>query len=228
MVHEVGRLGADRKRGGLRERRRERRRRGRTGSLRIGDSSLAAEQLSRGALPSGATASMSVDEAFVELRQPQRFPRTAEGATNAQSQDRWPVRSTDPTLVMSERSGIEIDYCRRAAACGWTEASSTRSSSARPRAATPQPAHARGSAWGHRQPQQHYGHGYRKPYKRRSCVSRARSCGKTNHIQWLTFAPARSSARMVSKTSSWTSTESLEIVGVGIDHAGIMGLEPPA
>ena len=49
------------------------------------------------------------------------------------------------TLTMSERSGIEIDYCPTAAACGSTAASSTRSSSARstqtaPPASAPAPA----------------------------------------------------------------------------------------
>ena len=36
-------------------------------------------------------------------------------------------------LTMSERSGVEIDYCPSAAVSGWTAASSTRSSTAPPR-----------------------------------------------------------------------------------------------
>jgi len=36
-------------------------------------------------------------------------------------------------LSMSDRSGVEIDFCPSAAACGWTGASSTKSSNARSR-----------------------------------------------------------------------------------------------
>jgi Zn-finger nucleic acid-binding protein len=37
---------------------------------------------------------------------------------------------TDVTLVMSERQGVEIDYCPNAAACGWTAVNWTSSSRA--------------------------------------------------------------------------------------------------
>ena len=43
-----------------------------------------------------------------------------------------------------------------------------------------------------------------------------------NHIQWLCFDPARSSARAVSKIAILGIDETLEIVRIA--HAGIMGL----
>ena len=86
------------------------------------------------------------------------------------------------TLVMSERQGIEIDYCP---ACRgvWLdrgeldkiiEKSSTESAQAAPPQAAQQPQHAQqGGPWGgqpphpgHHPSQYGHGHGY-KPYKRR-------------------------------------------------------------
>jgi Zn-finger nucleic acid-binding protein len=32
---------------------------------------------------------------------------------------------TETALAMSDRQGVEIDYCRNAGACGWTAANST-------------------------------------------------------------------------------------------------------
>lgn len=78
-------------------------------------------------------------------------------------------------LVMSERSGIEIDYCPTCRGV-WLDrgeldkiiersAAAEASQQAAPQA--PQPQQQQGGPWGH-QPQGHYGHGYgHKPHKRR-------------------------------------------------------------
>lgn len=76
------------------------------------------------------------------------------------------------TLVMSERQGIEIDYCPtcRGVWLDRGELDKILERSAQPVPA-PQPAApppAAGQPWGSPPPQQHYGHGYHgKPHKRR-------------------------------------------------------------
>lgn len=74
------------------------------------------------------------------------------------------------TLVMSERQGIEIDYCPSCRGVwldrGELDKIIERNSAAGQPAAAPPP----GQPWGSPPPQQqqHYGHGYHgKPYKRR-------------------------------------------------------------
>ena len=78
------------------------------------------------------------------------------------------------TLVMSERSGIEIDYCPSCRGV-WLDrgeldkiiernATSQAPQQAQPQPAAPPPQQ---GPW-NQQPQEHYGHGYgHKPYKRR-------------------------------------------------------------
>ena len=82
-----------------------------------------------------------------------------------------PVDGT--TLVMSERSGIEIDYCPTCRGV-WLDRGeldkiierNAEQQQAPPPPQAPQPAPQQGPWGGH--PQQHYGHDYRgKPYKRR-------------------------------------------------------------
>ena len=87
-----------------------------------------------------------------------------------------PVDGT--TLVMSERSGIEIDYCPSCRGV-WLdrgeldkiiERNAEFGSQPAPAAAPQQPPPPSGSPWGSPPPQQQYhpGHGYHgKPYKRR-------------------------------------------------------------
>lgn len=77
-----------------------------------------------------------------------------------------PVDGT--TLVMSERQGIEIDYCP---ACRgvWLDRGELdkiiERSGAAEQPSSPPP---QGQQWGAPPPQQHYGHGYtQKPHKRR-------------------------------------------------------------
>jgi Zn-finger nucleic acid-binding protein len=82
-----------------------------------------------------------------------------------------PVDGT--TLVMSERSGIEIDYCPTCRGV-WLDRGELdkiierNAASQAPQAAAPQPAGSPQQApWGQQQPG-NYGHGYgHKPYKRR-------------------------------------------------------------
>jgi Zn-finger nucleic acid-binding protein len=75
------------------------------------------------------------------------------------------------TLVMSERQGIEIDYCPTCRGVwldrGELDKIIERSSAAeQPAAPPPQPQ--QGQPWGGQPPPQNYGHGYaQKPYKRR-------------------------------------------------------------
>ena len=75
-------------------------------------------------------------------------------------------------LVMSERQGIEIDYCPTCRGVwldrGELDKIIERSSADQP-APPPQPQQQpQGQPWGSPPPQQHYGHGYgHKPYKRR-------------------------------------------------------------
>ena len=71
------------------------------------------------------------------------------------------------TLVMSERQGIETDYCPSCRGVwldrGELDKIIDRSSAAEQPAPPPQ-----GQPWGSPPPQQHYGHGYHgKPHKRR-------------------------------------------------------------
>ena len=73
------------------------------------------------------------------------------------------------TLVMSERQGIEIDYCPSCRGVwldrGELDKIIERSSAADQPAPPPPPA---GQPWASPPPQQHYGHGHHgKPYKRR-------------------------------------------------------------
>ena len=73
------------------------------------------------------------------------------------------------TLVMSERQGIEIDYCPSCRGVwldrGELDKIIERNSAAEQPAAPPPP---QGQPWSSPPPQQHYGHGYHgKPYKRR-------------------------------------------------------------
>ena len=73
------------------------------------------------------------------------------------------------TLVMSERQGIEIDYCPSCRGVwldrGELDKIIERSSAAEQPAPPPPPA---GQPWASPPPQQHYGHGHHgKPYKRR-------------------------------------------------------------
>ncbi len=73
------------------------------------------------------------------------------------------------TLVMSERQGIEIDYCPSCRGVwldrGELDKIIERNSAAEQPAAPPPPA---GQPWASPPPQQHYGHGHHgKPYKRR-------------------------------------------------------------
>ncbi len=74
------------------------------------------------------------------------------------------------TLVMSERQGIEIDYCPSCRGVwldrGELDKIIERSSAAEQPAAPPP--QAPNPQWGSPPPQQHYGQGYHgKPYKRR-------------------------------------------------------------
>lgn len=74
------------------------------------------------------------------------------------------------TLVMSERQGIEIDYCPSCRGVwldrGELDKIIERSSAAEQPAAPPLPP--QGQPWGAPPPQQHYSHGYHgKPHKRR-------------------------------------------------------------
>ena len=76
------------------------------------------------------------------------------------------------TLVMSERQGIEIDYCPSCRGVwldrGELDKIIERSSAAEQPAAPPPPPQPQGQPWGAPPPQQHHGHGYgHKPYKRR-------------------------------------------------------------
>ena len=78
------------------------------------------------------------------------------------------------TLVMSERQGIEIDYCPSCRGVwldrGELDKIIERNSAAeQPSAPPPPPPQQQGQPWGGPPPpQQHYGHGYHgKPYKRR-------------------------------------------------------------
>lgn len=73
------------------------------------------------------------------------------------------------TLVMSERQGIEIDYCPSCRGVwldrGELDKIIERSGTAEQAAPPPPP---QGQPWGSPPPQQQYGHGYaQKPYKRR-------------------------------------------------------------
>ena len=76
------------------------------------------------------------------------------------------------TLVMSERQGIEIDYCPSCRGV-WLDRGELdkiiERSGAAEAAAAPPPPSPQGQPWGAPPPQQqHYGHGYHgKPYKRR-------------------------------------------------------------
>ena len=74
------------------------------------------------------------------------------------------------TLVMSERQGIEIDYCPSCRGV-WLDRGEfdkiIERSGAAEHAAAPSPP-PQGQQWSAPPPQQHYGHGYHgKPYKRR-------------------------------------------------------------
>ena len=74
------------------------------------------------------------------------------------------------TLVMSERQGIEIDYCPTCRGV-WLDRGELdkiiERSGAETSAPPPPPQQQQGQPWGAPQ-QQHYGHGYHgKPYKRR-------------------------------------------------------------
>ena len=78
------------------------------------------------------------------------------------------------TLVMSERQGIEIDYCPSCRGVwldrGELDKIIERNSAAEQPAAPapPPPQQPQGQSWGAPPPQQHYGHDYHgKPYKRR-------------------------------------------------------------
>ena len=78
------------------------------------------------------------------------------------------------TLVMSERQGIEIDYCPSCRGVwldrGELDKIIERNSAAEQSAAPPPPQQPQGQPWGAPPPppQHHYGHGYHgKPYKRR-------------------------------------------------------------
>ena len=83
-----------------------------------------------------------------------------------------PVDGT--TLVMSERSGIEIDYCPSCRGVwldrGELDKIIERNAAQAPQAPAPSPPppqQQQGGPWGQQQPQQ-YGHGYGyKPHKRR-------------------------------------------------------------
>ena len=78
------------------------------------------------------------------------------------------------TLVMSERQGIEIDYCPTCRGV-WLdrgeldkiiERNNATQAQQQPASQQPQPQHAQQGPWG--APPQQYGHGYgHKPYKRR-------------------------------------------------------------
>ncbi|HET9336627.1 MAG TPA: zf-TFIIB domain-containing protein [Sphingomicrobium sp.] len=75
------------------------------------------------------------------------------------------------TLVMSERQGIEIDYCPTCRGVwldrGELDKIIERSGAAEQQAPPPPPPQ-QGQPWGGPPPQQHYGHGYHgKPHKRR-------------------------------------------------------------
>ena len=75
------------------------------------------------------------------------------------------------TLVMSERQGIEIDYCPSCRGV-WLDRGELdkiiERSAAAEQAAAPPPSPPPGQPWGAPPPQQHYGHGHgHKPYKRR-------------------------------------------------------------
>ena len=75
------------------------------------------------------------------------------------------------TLVMSERQGIEIDYCPSCRGV-WLDRGELdkiiERNSAAEQPAAPPPSPPPGQPWGAPPPQQHYGHGYHgKPYKRR-------------------------------------------------------------
>jgi Zn-finger nucleic acid-binding protein len=74
------------------------------------------------------------------------------------------------TLVMSERSGIEIDYCPACRGVWLDRGELDKIIERNASAQTPQqaaPAQPQGGTWAGA-PQQHHGHGYgQKPYKRR-------------------------------------------------------------
>ena len=81
-----------------------------------------------------------------------------------------PVDGT--ALVMSERSGIEIDYCPSCRGVwldrGELDKIIERNATQQPATAPAQPQQQQGGPWGAQPPQQHYDHGYgHKPYKRR-------------------------------------------------------------
>ena len=74
------------------------------------------------------------------------------------------------TLVMSERQGIEIDYCPSCRGA-WLDRGELdkiiERNSAVEQPAAPPPPQPQGQSWGAPPPQQHYGHRYhRKPYTR--------------------------------------------------------------
>ena len=76
------------------------------------------------------------------------------------------------TLVMSERQGIEIDYCPSCRGVwldrGELDKIIERNGQAAPAPQPVPPSPASGQPWGAPPPQQHYGQGYHgKPYKRR-------------------------------------------------------------
>jgi Zn-finger nucleic acid-binding protein len=85
-----------------------------------------------------------------------------------------PVDGT--TLVMSERSGIEIDYCPTCRGV-WLdrgeldkiiERNAEAQAPQQPAPVAPQPQQPQGGPWNAPPPPQQYGHGYgHKPYKRR-------------------------------------------------------------
>ena len=72
------------------------------------------------------------------------------------------------TLVMSERSGIEIDYCPQCRGVwldrGELDKIIERNADGGPAAAAPPPQQGQQASWGH-QPQGHFGH--HKPHKKR-------------------------------------------------------------
>ncbi len=75
-------------------------------------------------------------------------------------------------LVMSERQGVEIDYCPRCRGVwldrGELDKIIERNAAQEPQPPAPPPPQQQGGPWGSHPPQQHYGHGYgHKPYKRR-------------------------------------------------------------
>jgi Zn-finger nucleic acid-binding protein len=73
------------------------------------------------------------------------------------------------TLVMSERSGIEIDYCPQCRGVwldrGELDKIIARNTESGPVAAPQPPPQQQQAPWGHEPPRGHYGH--QKPYKKR-------------------------------------------------------------